>query len=94
MMPAGDVEQTIAHTTDVARANGLRVAWSLFGNVDMAQAEIASVQLRLAAARRARHMPVCMKSNEFVATQFGRRRGGRRAAPSRADSPRRESRIL
>lgn len=35
-MPAADIEETIAGVTDLARAHGLRVAWSLFGNVDTA----------------------------------------------------------
>jgi hypothetical protein len=73
-MPAGDVEQTISHTTEVARAHGLRVAWSLFGNVDKAPTPADRERtVRLAAAQiaaRADAVQYCEVGNEAWQTGF------------------------
>jgi hypothetical protein len=51
-MPASDIEQTIGSVTDLAAAHGLRVAWSLFGNVDTAPSAADRERVvRLAAAQ-------------------------------------------
>ena len=74
-MPAAEIEDTIAGVTDLVSAHGLRVAWSLFGNVDSAPSTADRERVvRQAAAQiatRASAVQYVEIANEGWQTGFG-----------------------